>query len=150
MVRVMNEMTHPRIRYSGSGSLKPSTLPLGHGVPPQILTHYEWAEKKHCASWNLEATVGFEPTIHAFSSRLLLTTAPGPPLYPVCGRNNKCLVAKTWHNQCPFNDEPPSARLTQDQNNTGRSLYQWPYICTWGHVSMFRDCKTKTETQHFK
>ena len=64
----MNEMTLPskhRIRNLNPGGLSPSTLPLGHGGPPQ---YWIFTSER----WNLNVRAGYEPAIAIdFPSRQL-------------------------------------------------------------------------------
>ena len=57
----MNEMTLPsrlRIRNSSHGSLRPSTLPLGHGSSPQYIEALRVSGETHFVSYKLEGQSG--------------------------------------------------------------------------------------------
>ena len=83
----MIEMTlssRHRIRNSGPGSLRPSTLPLGHRGSPQYWLSHVDGEETFFVSFKPPGS-GTEPRTLAWKAAVLTTTLGPPPVYDAMG-----------------------------------------------------------------
>ena len=85
-----------RIRNSSPGSLRPSTLPLGHGGSPQYWLSHVDGEETFLVSFK-PPSPGAEPRTLAWKAAVLTTTL-GPPPGRIRSFLKKEKLFNKWHN----------------------------------------------------